>query len=200
MLADKAGGFPEMVDVSRALLSMLVADAAVQHPTLLELGSGSGAMTVALLENGVAQADGVDLSSESVATARRRAEAAGVADRALFHVGDGSSFPVEPHDWVVLDRVMCCFPHVDRLLTHSIGAAQRRYAFSLPYARGWRRIVNGLLIGFDNSWDRLRGNGCTGYVHSMSKIESRLREAGFSKKDDRMIGLWYAAVWDRAGA
>jgi SAM-dependent methyltransferase len=197
MLSEQTGGFPEMVDVSRALLSMLATDAATERPTVLELGSGSGALSVALLESGVARADGVDLSPESVATARRRAETAGVADRASFAVGDGSSYPVDAHDWVVLDRVICCFPHVDQLLAHSIGAAQHRYAFSLPHGRGWRRLVNWALITFDNTFDRLRGSGCPGFLHSMSKIEGRLRAAGFRLRDERTIGLWYAAVWEK---
>jgi predicted TPR repeat methyltransferase len=200
MLSEQAGGFPEMVDVSRALLSMLAPLATVERPSLLELGSGSGGLTVALLESGVVTADGVDLSPGSVATARRRAEAAGVADRATFSVGDGSTHPVSTHDWVVLDRVICCFPHVEALLTHSISAARRRYAFSLPHARGWRRFVNWALITFDNTFDRLRGSGCPGYLHSMSKIERRLRAAGFRRSDERLIGLWYAAVWETGQA
>ena len=41
-------------------------------------------MSVTLLENGAAHADGIDLSPMSVATAQRRADAAGVGDRATF--------------------------------------------------------------------------------------------------------------------
>src|SRR5262245_61925959 len=81
--------FPEMVEVSRGLLYMLC-DAADKQPTLLEFGCGSGAMSVTLLESGAAHADGIDLSPVSIATAQKRAAAAGVGDRATFTVADGS--------------------------------------------------------------------------------------------------------------
>ena len=65
-----AGELPEMVAVSRRLLELL-SDVGDLRPTVLELGAGSGALSVALLERGAAAVDGVDLSPESVVTARR---------------------------------------------------------------------------------------------------------------------------------
>jgi predicted TPR repeat methyltransferase len=194
-----AGQFPEMVDVSRGLLYMLC-DVAETHPTLLELGCGSGAMTVTLLESGAAKADGVDLSPMSIATAQRRAEAAGVGDRAHFVVGDGSVAAVEPHDWVVLDRVICCFAEVDRLLDNSIGAAEKRYAFSVPLDSGWQGLVNKVIRTVENRTNRLRGRPCPAFTHPIDKIRGRLREAGFDVLRERKIGLWYAAVFQRAEA
>lgn len=196
-LAAEAGGFPEMAEVSQALLSMLGSDAAELHPSLLELGSGSGALSVALLERGVARVDGVDLSAESVATARRRADAAGVGDQANFQVGDGSSAKVAAHDWVVLDRVICCFPDVDRLLTNSIGAAEQRLAFSVPHVRGWRGFINRIIVTSENATNRFRGRPCPGYLHPVRTIERRLRDAGFERLREKTVGLWYAAVWER---
>lgn len=198
--ATEAGDFPKMVDVTGGLLDMLGDDAESNRPTLLELGCGSGALTVALLERGAARADGVDLSSESVATARRRADGAGVGERAQFQVGDGSEVAVEPHDWVVLDRVICCYGRLDRLLANSIGAAGRRYAFSVPRDRGWQGLANRLIVTVENATNRFRGRPCPGYVHPIRKIERRLTAAGFARLRDRRIGLWYAAVWERASS
>ena len=195
--AAEAGQFPDMVDVTRALLSMLDADASRLHPSVLELGCGSGALTVSLVQSGAARANGVDLSPESVATARRRAEAAGVESQATFDVGDGSRVAVEPHDWVVLDRVICCYAHVDRLLSNSIGAAQRRFAFSVPHVRGWRGLVNRIIVTAENATNRFRARPCPGYLHPISKIHGRLADAGFRPLREQTVGLWYAAVFER---
>ena len=191
-----AGEMPEMVDVSRGLLALLD-DVAQERPTLLELGSGSGALTVALLERGAARADGVDLSSESVATARRRAEQSGLGSRAEFRVGDGAQVQLEQHDWVVLDRVICCYPHVDQLLSNSIGAAGRRYAFSVPHVRGWRGLANWLEFSAESLIDRLRRRPCPAYLHDIGMIERRLAVAGFRRLRQKTVGRWYAAVFER---
>lgn len=192
----ESGQFPEMVDVSRALLDLL-SDADALRPTLLELGCGSAALMVALLERGAVSAYGVDLSPESVATARRRAETAGVHSRVTFTVGDGSQVAVARHDWVVLDRVICCYPHIDALLGNSIGAASLRYAFSIPDTRGWRGVVNRLIRASENFMVRLGAEGCRSYTHSISMVDRRLRDAGFEPLRERKAGLWYAAVYER---
>ena len=171
-------------------------DAEQIKPTLLELGSGSGALTVALLSLGVARADGIDLSPEGVATARRRADAAGVGDRVTFEVGDGAQVPLAKHDWVVLDRVMCCYPDVDRLLANAIPAAGSRFAFSVPNSRGWRGIVTKILIPLEFVVTTLQRIPCPAYVHSLDTIEGRLKAEGFSLRS-RTIGFWYTAVWER---
>ena len=194
--AAAAGEFPQMVEVSRALLDLL-SDVESVRPTVLELGCGSGGLTVALVERGAVRADGVDLSPGSVATAKRRAEMAGVASRVAFLQGDGSQVAVAPHDWVVLDRVICCYADVDRLLANSIGAAEKRYAFSVPLDSGWQGLVNRTILTAETITRRLRGNPCPGYTHSIAKIRRRLRDAGFEALRERKVGLWYAAVFER---
>jgi SAM-dependent methyltransferase len=191
------GALPQMVDISLALLELL-ADAGEVRPTLLELGCGSGAMTVKLLERGALRADGVDLSAESLAVASQRAELAGVSERVSFQVGDGAQVQLKPHDWVVLDRVICCYSGFDRLLANSIAAAERRYAFSVPHVRGWRGLANRLIFGAENATNRLRGRPCPGYLHSIAAIERRLADAGFRRLRTRTVGLWYAAVFERS--
>ena len=189
-----AGALPDMVAVSRCLLELL-SDVGELRPTVLELGSGSGALSVALLERGAAAADGIDLSPESVATARRRADAAGLAERATFAVGDGAQVPLNEHDWVVIDRVICCYPHMDRLLGNAIGAARRRVAFSVPVSYGWHGLVTRAIAFLENATNRVRGRPCPGYVHDIRKIEAHLAAAGFSRSRNARVGLWYAAVW-----
>jgi len=194
---DEAGTLPPMKQVSQRLLTLL-SDVGEARPTLLELGCGSGALTVALLESGAVSADGVDLSPGSLSVARRRAAEAGVAERVSFQLGDASRAQVEPHDWVVLDRVICCFGEVDQLLANSMGVAGRRYVFSVPHSRGWRGAVNHAIRAAENLTNRWRGRPCPGYTHSVPMIERRIADAGFRRLRSTTIGLWYAAVWERA--
>jgi SAM-dependent methyltransferase len=190
---------PPMVDVSARLLDSL-RDAASIHPTVLELGCGTGALSVALLELGATRATGFDLSPTSLDVARRRAAAAAVDDRATFILGDASASPLEAADWVILDRSLCCFAHDDQLVAAATSVARGRIALSVPESRGWRGIVNRVLWGAENLWDGLRG-GCRGYVHDLRGIEDRLAHAGFHRVAARSgdHGLWFIGLYECHG-
>lgn len=187
---------PEMVDVSGRLLDLL-RDAPLRRPSVLELGSGTGGLGVALLEIGASRVTGVDLSSASVEVARRRARMAGFAESAAFEVGNAAEVVVEPHDWVILDRVICCFGDVDRLIGRATELARRRIGISAPESRGWRGLVNRPMWAVESIWDLLHA-GCRGYVHDLRRVEQRLAAAGFRRAGSTRVGLWYVGIYDRA--
>jgi SAM-dependent methyltransferase len=186
---------PQLHGVSRRLLQELT-DGTEVGPSVLELGCGSGALSVALVERGARHADGIDLSPASIELARRRAAEAGVDERASFRVGDGASLELEPHDWVVLDRVICCYRDADRLLANAIAAAHLRFAFSVPESRGTRGFINRAIAWLENATNRLRGGPCPGYVHPILRIELALAQAGFRSLRRRTVGLWHVAVFE----
>ena len=123
--------------------------------TVLELGCGRGGLMVELLREGAAGASGVELSSASVDLARDRFAALGLADKVTLTVGDGAEAVLDRHDWVVLDRVICCYPDADKLLANSIPAARHRYAFSVPNSRGWRGLAARAGRRLDNGVERI---------------------------------------------
>ena len=79
---------------------------------LVDVASGIG--TTSLLAAGEYQAyvDGVDLSAANVTLANGAAQAAGVADRAVFHHGDAEALPLPDasYDAVVCECALCTFP------------------------------------------------------------------------------------------
>jgi SAM-dependent methyltransferase len=188
--------FPPMIEVTARLLDAL-RDATLVRPTVLELGCGTGGLTVALLEMGAQRARGVDLSPSSIEVAQRRAAQAGFAAQTDFQVADAAHVGLETHDWVVLDRVICCFGDANRLLANAIGAARNRIALSLPESRGWRGLINRPLWMAENVWDIVSG-GCRGYVHDIRRLERQLATAGFRLTRRRHSGLWYIGVYERS--
>jgi magnesium-protoporphyrin O-methyltransferase len=187
-----------MVDVSAMLLGLVDGDVADAAPSVLELGCGSGALAVALLKRGASRARGIDLSPGQLAVAVKRADAADVADRAAFTLGDAATADVDPADWVVMDRVICCYPHMAALLDQATRSARLRVCFTVPTSRGWRGLLNRIMWPAENIPLRFGRPGCPGFVHSLDKIERRLRDAGFTQARSERLGLWHAAVWDRA--
>jgi magnesium-protoporphyrin O-methyltransferase len=191
------GELPPMIDVGRMLLGLL-GDLGARRPTVLELGCGSGALTVELVARGAVRADAVDLSPDMIAAARRRAEEAEVVDRVSFKLGDAALVELERHDWVVLDRVICCYPRVEALLANATRAATERICFTVPTSRGWRGVFNKVAWAVDNVPAWLTRKSCPTFVHDISRIERVLARAGFARAREDRLGLWYAAVWDRA--
>lgn len=193
-----SGGQATLAPVSGRLKDALLA-LDPRGRTVLDLGCGAGAMVMKLLAAGAARASGVDLSRASIEDAQRQAERAGFGGRAEFAVGDVAQVALERHDWVILDRVICCYPDVERLLANSIPAAASVYAFSVPASRGWRGRAARITWAFDNLLDRLRRSSCPGFVHDVDVIEGRLRDAGFRLRRRDSFRLWYIAIFERQG-
>lgn len=180
--------------VSRTVLELLD-EAGVAGRTVLDAGCGQGGLTLALAQRGVAGVTGVDLSPQSVAVAARAAEQAGVPAR--FEVANVAADVLEPHDVVVLNRVVCCFHDVDALLANTLPAARSVMALSLPRSRGPRGVLARLLVSAENGWRRLRGDPFRAYVHDEAAVMARLDRGGWSLTARRDHWTWRVATFER---
>jgi magnesium-protoporphyrin O-methyltransferase len=166
--------------------------------TVLELGCGRGGLLLQLIQAGAARATGVDLSSASIDAARNRFEQAQLSERVHLSTGDAARLPLAPHDWVILDRVICCYPDMERLLSNTLPAAKHIFAFTVPTSRGWRGVIARLEEWFENAWNTARGRQCPGYVHNLDAIEERLAIGGFRPLHRDRQRLWHIAVYERS--
>src|SRR5438309_4703647 len=103
---------------TRGLLGLL-ANADRPPRTVLDIGSGIGALSFGLLGAGAGRAICVDVSAAALAVGAEEAERLGVADRIEWVAGDFVEIAatVPSADLVVLDRVVCCYPAYAPLLT-----------------------------------------------------------------------------------
>jgi SAM-dependent methyltransferase len=191
------GQDPGLVAVSQRLRDVLLSLDPTGR-TVLELGCGRGGLLLGLVQAGAARATGLDLSPASIDAARNRFDQAELSDRAHLSVGDAARVPLEPQDWVILDRVICCYADVERLLANTLPAARQIYAFTVPTSRGWRGVIARLEEWFEDAWTTLRGDPCPGYVHNLDLIEERLANAGFWLRHRDRHGLWHIAVYERS--
>jgi 2-polyprenyl-3-methyl-5-hydroxy-6-metoxy-1,4-benzoquinol methylase len=180
--------------VSRSLLALLE-DAGLAGRSVLDVGSGQGSLAVALAERGAARVTGIDLSPASVAVAEHATERTGVPTR--FAVGDASTAQLAPHDVVVLDKVVCCYPDVGALLANTVQAARSVVAIAMPHSRGPRGSLARALVGAENGWRRLRGDPFRAYVHDEVAIVRTLRQHGLVRTSDRHRWTWHIATYER---
>lgn len=186
----------EMGNVTRRLLDALL-ELGPAGRSVLEGGCGPGALLISLLDAGAGAGTGIDLSPEAIEYARERAAAAGVGSRAEFIVGDAALTEAEAHDWVVLDKVICCYPHMDALLERMTAEAKSVFAFAVPVSWGWRGAASKTFLGFEAVVLRLFRRPCPAYVHDIRRIEARLRSAGFGSLRSENLGLWHIGVYER---
>lgn len=163
--------------------------------SLLDIGGGLGSLAALLLEGDISSAVNVEVSAAFVEASRSLAEEEGYADRLRHRLGDFTSLApgLEPADVVTLDRVICCYPDMERLVRLSAGKARRLYGFVVPRSRWLVRIG----MALQNLARRLRGSAFRTYVHSLDAIDGLLREAGFELRSASRTFVWEVRVYGR---
>jgi hypothetical protein len=79
---------------------------------LVDVACGVGTTSLLAAQEYGASVDGVDLSASNVALAVGAADAAGLGDRARFHLGDAEALPLTDGGWdaAVCECALCTFP------------------------------------------------------------------------------------------
>ena len=178
------------------LLQEGIAQAGALTGTLLDIGSGVGSLTFALLERGITHAVAVDASTAYNRVARQEAERLGRSGAVQFIHADfvtvASDLPVVT--LVTLDRVVCCYPSWRALLDAALGHAERCLALSYPRNVWYVRLG----VGLENGQRRLTKNPFRAFVHPVASMEQTIRAAGFDLSSRRETWMWSADVYTRS--
>ncbi len=169
--------------------------AGLVHGVLLDIGAGLGALTFELINRGSTQAIAVDASSSYLDAAAQEASRRHQSASIEFVHGDfvDVAATIPTVDVVTLDRVVCCYPHVEPLLSGAIEHATRALALSYPRGSWFARAV----MGADNLKRKLKGNPFRTFVHSPTLMERMIRHAGFTLASRRRTWIWSIDVFVR---
>jgi SAM-dependent methyltransferase len=163
--------------------------------TLLDIGSGIGGLTLALLEQGASSAVAVDASAAYVSAARDEADRRGLSHAIRFVHADfvmaASEFPSA--SIVALDRVVCCYPSCEQLLDAAAAHAERCLALSYPRDEWYVRAG----MALENGQRRLTRNSFRTFAHPVALIEDCVTRAGFELSSRRESWMWSADVYVR---
>jgi magnesium-protoporphyrin O-methyltransferase len=169
--------------------------AGVEDRTLLDIGGGIGAIANALLAAGADSAVHVEAADAFIGAAREEATRRGNEARVRFVRGDFVALAAEipPADIVTLDRVICCYPDMEQLVTTSVTHARRAYGIVIPRARRLSRMMGmGINLIF-----RIFRNPFRFHLHPPQDIERLIARAGLSLHSARETAIWRVAVFIR---
>ena len=163
--------------------------------TLIDIGGGVGAIQHELLKAGVEHGVGVDASTAYLNAARLEAERRGHSDRMEYQYGDFVALApqIEAADIVTLDRVICCYPDVETLVSLSSEHAKQLYGVVFPRDN----IVYSFVQRVMNFYFRITRNPYRFFVHPTKVIEAILSGKGFHRTFRKTTWFWQVMVYER---
>lgn len=181
-------------ETTRLLINALVAEG-VEGMTLLDIGGGVGAVQNELLKAGVSRATSVDASTAYIEAAKEEAQRRGHADRICFQHGDFVDLApdIPPADIVTLDRVICCYHDMQRLVGLSSARARKLYGVVYPRDTWWTKIGLPMMNFF--YW--LRRTPFRVFAHPTAEVDAIVQGNGLQERFYRKTFVWQVAVYAR---
>jgi SAM-dependent methyltransferase len=179
---------------TRALIEALRREG-VTNASILDIGGGVGAIYHELLTSGARDAVHVDVSPDYLNVAREEAERRGYAARVQFIRGDFVDVAPSQNaaDVVTLDRVICCYPDMERLVSLAADKTRRLLGAVYPREAWWMR----LLVNSVNVVNRLRRCAFRTYLHPPAAIDAVLRSHGLDRRSFRRTLGWEVVTYSR---
>lgn len=178
---------------SARLLIDALGEVDLREKTLLDIGGGVGMIQHELLERGLSRSLLVEASPAYLDVAEGEAARRGHAGRTAFRYGDFVELAPElpAADLVTLHRVICCYPHMRRLVEASTEKARRWYAAVYPRERWYNRLGTRLV----NTYCRFRSVDFRLFVHRA--VDEAIRAQGFSPIYQASTIVWDVMVYRR---
>jgi magnesium-protoporphyrin O-methyltransferase len=165
----------------------------IDDRTLLDIGGGVGAIPFELLGAGASEATLVEASEEYIDVAEKEAQRRGYNDRLDVRFGDFVDMAPElpTYDIVTLDRVICCYPHLEKLVEASTARASRWYGVVYPKERWYTNLGE----KFAEVYCGLKGMDFRVYIHD--GVDETIQQQGFTPFYDVSTILWRVTLYER---
>jgi magnesium-protoporphyrin O-methyltransferase len=185
-------------DLTTRLLLDSLRDSALQTSTLLDVGSGIGAVSFEMLAAGIGSATLVDASPSYLQAAGDEAQRRKVETRLNLVLGDFVAVVdgIGVADIVVIDRVVCCYPDYVALMGTALARCRGFFALSYPRDRWHVRAM----IWVENLVRRGKGDEFRAFVHPAAALEAIVEDAGFRRLSRKSSWVWRADVYAKARA
>ncbi|MDH5655465.1 MAG: class I SAM-dependent methyltransferase [Spirochaetia bacterium] len=177
---------------TRILLDFIIKENA-ETKTLLDIGGGVGAVQHGLFEAGISKSTDVDASISYLNAAKKLSEEKGSFDQSEFVEGDFTDETIqpEPADIVTLDRVICCYDEMEKLVGKSSSLAGKIYGVVYPretwYVYAGHYLSKFLMFMICHPFRM--------YVHPHRDVDRIIQKNGFLRKYHGQSFFWRIDVY-----
>jgi magnesium-protoporphyrin O-methyltransferase len=177
---------------TKRLLS-LIGTSQLKDKSLLDIGGGIGAIQWHFLTHGGGHTSDVDYSPAYLETAKSFAIEKGWQEKVAFIEGDflDKSDQLEPHDFVTLDKVVCCYPDYSGLLEKALNKTEN--SIGLVYPRDG--LIAEIVAFFGRVFLKLSGNDFRPYIHKVSDIRGFIESKGFQRERYASSFPWHVELY-----
>lgn len=179
---------------TRMLIDALRAEG-VKGMTLLDIGGGVGAIQHELLRAGAVSATNVEASTAYISAAKEEAKSQGHAARMSHYHGNFIDLAanIPSADIVTLDRVICCYHDMHRLVELSVAKTGKLYGLVYPRDIWWVNCG----FAFENFTLWLQRNPFRMFVHPTEEVDAIARSHGLQPRFHQEAGMWQVVVYGR---
>jgi magnesium-protoporphyrin O-methyltransferase len=170
----------------------------IEGATVLEIGGGVGEIQLELLRRGAGRTTNLELSSAYDPEAAALAAEAGMTSRVTRRLGDLAveADVADAHDFVVLNRVVCCYPDVEAL----VGAAARHARRGVVLTHPPRHLGSVAALTVVNGVQRIRGREYRAFAHPPEVMKAVLLDHGFVPRHVHKGPFWQLLTAPRPAA
>ena len=162
--------------------------------SVLEVGGGVGELQLELLARGAAATVNLELSDAYEEQADELMRSRGVDGRVTRIVGvdlaAASDADGARADYVLLHRVICCYPDFAGLL----GAAAEHARSAVVFSHPARNLVTRAVVAMSNARMAIAGHSYRGFVHSPEAMLDVLSAHGLALRTYERSKRWHIAV------
>lgn len=166
-----------------------------ENKTLLDIGGGIGAIQWEFLENGGSKTTDIDVSAGYLKVAEEFATEKGWQNKTTFSEGDINDVvnELDKHDFVTLDKVVCCYPDYELILNNTTANCSDYLALSFPMSGFISRAIN--KIGSIYFW--IKKLEFKTYIHSNKLMEQLIESNGFTPIHKSIKFPWRVQVYKK---
>ncbi len=141
----------------------------VQGLDFLDIGGGIGAIQYDLIKAGASNGTSIEASSAYFDLVKEEILQNDLAERIDCKYGDFTTIAsdVDKADIVTLDKVICCYDDMSKLVMLSSKLARKIYAVIYPRDLWWAKFV----LLFMNFYHMIKGSSFRVFIHPTKKVE-----------------------------